>query len=107
MDQSTQNEVDRLAANNVKLEPPTYCDDCLPVKHWMSVVPYVNVKLCSRHAAIDALREALNQSRTLISTLKHVDALDRMSLDAAVDVTMYKIDKALSTSQPAKPEETK
>lgn len=45
------------------------------------------------------LREAALQSRTLISTLKHLDDLDRMSLNAAVDLTLYKLNKALRLSQ--------
>lgn len=51
-----QQEIDRLseelAANHARLnaDADVYCDDCVPVKHWAAAVPYVNVKLCPKHA---------------------------------------------------------
>ena len=53
-------------------------------------------KFVSLDSLIGKFTDALKQCRTLISTLKHLDSLDRMSLDAAVDLTMHKIDSALA-----------
>lgn len=47
----------------------------------------------------DVLVAALKQCHTLISTLKHVDELDRMSLGAAVDLTMHKTSAALKLAE--------
>lgn len=37
-----------------------YCDDCITIKHWMVAQPYINVRLCTKHASVDALA-ALNK----------------------------------------------
>lgn len=56
-----------------------YCDDCVSIKHWDAARPYVNVRLCAKHAVpateLAALQAQLDAANESIGLLKEIPAV--------------------------------